>query len=264
MAEELDIKDAEVLPTALSGDDLVKMADAAEARVEAVKRIKKAALAVTTTNDWMDQHGKPYLQASGSKKVGRLFGVSWQLEPAERTDEPDGGVSFTFEGLFSLGTATITAIGARSSKDEFFSRQKSLDLNDVKKAAYTNCIGNGVTSILGITGLTWDDLKEAGISAKDTARVEYKDDKAKQARAEGKISGAQASRLHAIAGERSDETGIPKKDLVDEALAAVYGDNTPDSTTDILKSDYKNVVEKLESLTEADIIGVPEVEKDES
>jgi hypothetical protein len=45
----------------------------------------------------------------------------------------------------------------------------------VKKAAYTNLLGNGITRILGLRNLTWEDLQEfAGISKDQVGRVDYK------------------------------------------------------------------------------------------
>jgi hypothetical protein len=164
---------------AIADDRLVALAEAAEARVEAINRIKRAALRVTNAHDWVDENGRPYLQVSGAEKVGRLFGVSWRIDEPIFEREEDGHFSYTYRGVFSLGAAEIEVIGARSSRDPFFSRSRgqdippsAIDKTDVKKAAYTNCIGNGITRILGIRNLTWDDLRDAGISPDGASRVD--------------------------------------------------------------------------------------------
>jgi hypothetical protein len=59
-------------------------------------------------------------------------------------------------------------------------REKTIDerdnRRDVKMAALTNLLGNGITRLLGIRNLTWDDLeKYAGIKQEDVkGKIEYK------------------------------------------------------------------------------------------
>jgi len=181
---------------AIMDDQLVQIAEAAEKRIEAVKKIKQIALKVTNEHDWTDQGGKPYLQVSGSEKVGRLFGISWRLEEPVKEVHENGHFSYTYKGEFSFHGASIEAIGTRSSKDDFFStryqyedgeRKKinlppsEVDSNDVKKSAFTNCLGNGITRILGIRNLTWDDLKSVGLDSSKIGRIDYKKGKDKPA-----------------------------------------------------------------------------------
>lgn len=165
----------------LGDDQLLAVAEAAERRVDAVNRIKNLSLRVTNHQDWTNQGGKPYLQVSGSEKVARLFGISWRLDPPTREDHNDGHFSYTFKGYFSMGTAEIEVVGTRSSSDPFFAGSKEnpnppseIDRNDVKKGAMTNCIGNGISRLLGIRNLTWEELNAAGISQEKTGKVNYK------------------------------------------------------------------------------------------
>ncbi len=178
MTEEKN--NVENAPIELYSDDLIVKAEQAEKRIEAVKRIKKAALAVTSIHDWVDQNGKPYLQVSGSEKVARLFGISWQIDTPQKTIYDDGHFSYTYKGYFYMGSASIEFEGARSSKDGFFSKSHGSDIppseideNNVKKAALTNTIGNGVTRLLGLRGLTWEDLKSSGIDRTKVGKIEY-------------------------------------------------------------------------------------------
>jgi hypothetical protein len=175
---------------AIADDKLVSMAEQAEKRIEAVNKIKKLSLRVTNAHDWTDQGGKPYLQVSGSEKIARLFGISWRIgEPVKESLE-GGHFSFTYKGEFTISGARIEAIGTRSSKDGFFKAYKwegegdnkqkvelpasEIDAGDVKKGAYTNCIGNGITRLLGIRNLTWEDLAETGITKENVGKVDYK------------------------------------------------------------------------------------------
>ena len=175
-----DIND-ETIPVVLGADNLVQMADMAEKRVQAIKRIKAAALSVTSKHDWIDQNGKPYLQVSGSEKIARLFGISWTIEEPLLTTEEDGHFSYTYKGAFTIGTTPpIDFIGSRGSKDLFFSKShgeaippSEIDRNDVKKAAYTNLLGNGITRLLGLRNLTWEEVESSGIKKDTTAKVKY-------------------------------------------------------------------------------------------
>lgn len=179
-------KDLEILKTeeempVIVSDDLVHMAEHAEKRVEAIKRIKRAALAVTSNYDWVSQNEKPYLQVSGAEKIARLFGISWRIDEPEKTTTKDGHFSYIFKGYFSLGSTEIEAIGSRGSRDPFFSKSHGKDIppseineNNVRKAAYTNLLGNGITRLLGLRNLTWEDLEVSGIEKSKVGRVEYK------------------------------------------------------------------------------------------
>jgi len=183
-------EDRSVLP-AISDDTLVIVAEQAEKRVEAMAKIKRMALKLTNPHDWVDEQGRPYLQASGAEKVARLFGISWRISEPVREALDGGHYGFTYKGEFSLGGATIEAIGTRSSKDGFFKKYKyvgdgdhkerielpvsEIDPGDVKKSAYTNLLGNGITRLLGIRNLTYEDLHEfAGISKDQVTTVEYR------------------------------------------------------------------------------------------
>jgi hypothetical protein len=133
-------------------------------------------------HDWIDQGGKPYLSVSGSEKIARLFGMSWRIDEPELKIEEDGHYGYTYKGYFTLGPTTIEAIGSRGTKDPFFSRARGedkpvseIDRNDVKKAAYTNLLGNGITRMLGLRGMTWEEVKGAGIDQSKTGKVDYGD-----------------------------------------------------------------------------------------
>jgi hypothetical protein len=157
-------------------DMLLSIARQAEARIDAVIKIKQIALKVTNPSDWTDQQGKPYLQASGSEKIANLFNISWRIDEPTMEEEADGTITYNYKGTFTLAGRSIEVEGSRSSRDEFFKKylydqngkrigEKPLDRRDLKMAAMTNLLGNGITRLLGIRNLTWDDLKTyAGIT----------------------------------------------------------------------------------------------------
>jgi len=169
-------------PVTIADDRLIAVAEAAEKRLEAMGKIKRMSLKMTNARDWTDQGGKPYLQVSGAEKIGRLFGISWRIDEPSFEIEEGGHFGYTYKGYFTLGGATIEAIGTRSSKDRFFSKYKdgaelpvsAIDRGDVKKAAYTNLLGSGITRILGMRNLTWEELAEAGIIQDKVSKVSFK------------------------------------------------------------------------------------------
>lgn len=174
---------------AIYNDEIVQIAEQAEKRIEAIKKMKTLSLRVTNAHDWTNQQDRPYLQVSGGEKVARLWGISWRIDDPMMEILEGGHFSFTYKGYFSFNGIEIQAIGTRSSKDGFFTRYgyegegkdkkrielppSEIDKGDVKKAALTNCIGNGITRLLGIRNLTWEDLESAGIKKADVQQITY-------------------------------------------------------------------------------------------
>jgi hypothetical protein len=207
---------SEIFP-AIVDTNIIAIADEAEKRLEALNKIKKVALKLTNRHDWVDQNGKPYLQASGGEKIARLFGVSWRISEPILENLEGGHFSYTYKGEFAVGGASIEAIGTRSSKDGFFKKYKyagderlelpasEIDRGDVKKSAYTNLLGNGITRLLGIRNLTWDDLKEfAGITQDQVGSVEYK----RGGKAQSQVGKAPSSTTKPTTKPGADEPAI--------------------------------------------------------
>jgi len=187
-----EILDGEVVGDSLQvvrkDKSLLQIANEAEKMFDAVIKIKKTALKATNADDWVDQNGNPYLEGSGAEKIAGLFGISWILlnDPQPEFEE-DGHFTYTYRGRFSIGGRTIDIDGSRSSKDPFFKKYdysgpekkekpiSAIDKRDVKMAALTNLLGNGITRILGIRNLTWEDLQEfAGITKEQVTSIQYK------------------------------------------------------------------------------------------
>ena len=173
---EIDTNELDTEISMLSNDNLLAMAEQAERRVEAIKRIMSASLKITNENDWVLIGGVPYLQESGATKVARLFGIGWSISEPILETETDGHFTYTYKGKFTMGGISIEATGSRSSRDEFFTgkedkekgktakKPQDIDKRDVKMSAYTNCINNGIKRILpGLRNLTVEDMANAGL-----------------------------------------------------------------------------------------------------
>lgn len=171
-------------------DDVIAIARHAEERLVAVQKIKQISLMTTNAGDWVDQNGRPYLMASGAEKIAGVFQVSWRFLTPEPTclREADGHFTYSYRAEFSMGGRTIEVEGSRSSRDKFFAQytyegkeksEKDVSARDnerdVRMAAFTNLLGNGITRILGIRNLTYADLQEyGGIAQSQIGKVEYK------------------------------------------------------------------------------------------
>jgi len=191
--KQMALATEEIALQPIADDSLVSIADTAEKRIDAMHRIKTMALKLTNAHDWVDEGGKPYLQSSGAEKVARMFGVCWRVNEPTMDKEEGGHYTYTYTGEFSLGASTIDAVGTRSSKDPFFTKYEYGDIDpetnkkkrtklpaseisrgDVKKSAYSNLLANGITRVLGIRNLTYEDLAKAGISKDTITSIEYK------------------------------------------------------------------------------------------
>lgn len=172
---------------AIADDNLMRVAEMAEKRIDVVVKIKQMALKVTNPEDWVDQNGKPYLLVSGSEKVANLFNISWRIDEPTIETEADGHFTYTLRGMFSIPGRSTSAEGSRSSKDPFFKKydwvngQKvekpisAIDRRDVRMAALTNLLGNGITRLLGIRNMSYDDLEMfAGIKKEMITAIDYK------------------------------------------------------------------------------------------
>jgi hypothetical protein len=221
MSEDLAVYDADVteVSTPIADTTLINLAEQAEKRIDAMNKIKRVAIKLTNVHDWVDQGGKPYIQVSGAEKIARMFGISWRISEPVKDNLEGGHFSYTYKGYFSLAGATIEAIGTRSSKDGFFKKYKyvgsektelpasEIDAGDVKKSAYTNLIGNGITRLLGIRNLTYDDLKEfAGITPEMIGKVDYK----KSGKQQSTVSEEGAQKIKGVCGAITKRT--KKKD----------------------------------------------------
>ena len=172
-------------------DNVIALAERADKMVTALNKIMAAAIRVTTPKDWVMIGGTPYLQESGASKVARLFGIGWQIHPGYPMIErdADGYPTYTYRMTFTMGKQSIEAEGMRNARDEFFAgkktdkdgndkKQKSvdeIDLADVKRAAYTNCLNRGIKAILpGLRNLDASTLEQQGVNVSGSGGYTFK------------------------------------------------------------------------------------------
>ncbi len=148
-------------------------------------KVRVIALKATNHLDWIDQNGQPYLQGPGAEKVMRRFGLRvWDVKREKYTESDDKGDYYYFRYTARVGfneREFIEAVGTCSSRDQFFAMREGkliptseVDITNIEKSAYTNCLSNGVTRFLGIRSVEWKELEEViGIKKDQVQKVEY-------------------------------------------------------------------------------------------
>lgn len=155
-------------------DNILYLAEKAEQYITAMNRIMDAALKITNELDWVLIGGKPYLQESGTTKVARLFGISIQLLGAPTiTCDNEGYKTYTYKARFMLKDQFIECEGSRGMKEDFFAKAgkdkpikkpDEIDERDVKMAAYTNCLNNGIKRLIpNLRNIDTATLEKAGL-----------------------------------------------------------------------------------------------------
>lgn len=167
-------------------DNILYLAEKAEKYIVAMNRIMDAALKITNELDWVLIGGKPYLQESGATKVARLFGISIQLigKPDVSFDN-EGYKTFTYKARFMLKDQFIECEGSRGMKEDFFAKAgkdkplkkpDEIDERDVKMAAYTNCINNGIKRLIpNLRNIDVATLERAGLDVSRISGYTFKD-----------------------------------------------------------------------------------------
>ena len=157
----------------------------AEKQVDVLKKVLGIAVKRTSHLDWVDQSGKPYLTASGAEKLMPLFGVSvsgTREKKFQSEDDIGGSYIYKASGTFSWKGGSIEAIGACSSRDKFFAYDgnsgkfkvlSQVDETNILKSAYSNLMVRGITQLLGIRNLTWEQLAEFGLDKNKVTKVTY-------------------------------------------------------------------------------------------
>lgn len=227
-------------------DDIIA---SAERRVAQIDKIIILSLKRTNANDWVDQNGKPYLVCSGAEKIARLFGVSWKIVKSEKIMTNDEKGQFYFyqvTGVFSLPNKIdmVEAVGTCSSKDSFFAKVKGelkpiseVDETNIMKSAYSNCVVNGLTRLLGIRNLTWEQVEQGGVKKSDAASVRY----ASGGAGGGLVSEAQRKRMWAIMlANKVDKEDVKKYLMTNYSYTEGKSEN-------IKKEDYEKICGWLEN-----------------
>ena len=158
---------AKPLSAAMTEQAITMAEQRIKARMEAESKLRKAALTFTNHLDWIAHKSEsgdllPYLQDIGSEKLMHAFGVEMEVQGHERMDYPDTG---TFEVVVYGRVRALVfsplwypVVGSRWSGDGFFDKGVRTDPGDVRKAAFTSFYNRGVKKVLGLRGVTMEEL----------------------------------------------------------------------------------------------------------
>lgn len=156
-----------------------------EKNVEFFNRVKIIALKMTKPQDWVDMGG-PYLMDRGAQNVAIAFGVDITQEaPRMEWAEDANGRYYMF---IASGRAHakrlnrfVEDIGICSQRDKFFGMSngklkeiQDVDMANIIRKASTNLYNRLVKRVIGLSGVTWDDLAAAGIKRESLQKVEYR------------------------------------------------------------------------------------------
>ena len=194
MANEQNHPGVEIVPAEMGsgGTTLVRIPDdpmaVLEARNRMMERVLSYAISATHPGQWQMLGDKPWPTGPACESMARRCGVSWDKPECERrdtSDEQGPAYTWTYRARFFLpgGIDSIWAEGHCSSRDQFLGTGLAYETRDlpeveegnIRQAAMTNMIVNGVTRLLGVRNLTrerLDALLGAGSSDK-MGRVEY-------------------------------------------------------------------------------------------
>jgi len=184
----------------------------AQKSVENLVKAQQISLRATNKNDWANMNGKPYLLESGVMKVARVWGLSFRNMTVKRVNETVDGtqiIRFIAQVTATSEGREIQGDGIASSDDDFFSLRKDssgepynlplgeVDLNSVRKKALTNAQSRAIKKLLGLGGLTWEDVNAAttGRGGAMAPSVDYGASKAKKQDRTGTANGTAKVRL---------------------------------------------------------------------
>ena len=205
------------------------------------RRYLPLCLKLTSATDWIN-HGtssnpKFSLQASGAEKLCNPLGINWDRPVVikhERQDDDGTYYEYEVEGIVKCQALKRYGwfTGNCSSRDQFFNARGKFDEGDIRKAAFSNWLVNGVTRLAGIRNPTPELLKNAGVDMGKVTTIDYSKNKSAE---EGGlvISEAQGKRLYAICKGNGVEDGQMKAYLLEH-----YGIS---STKEIKRKDYDKI-----------------------
>lgn len=163
-------------------DNIIYLAERADKYIAAMNKIMTAALKITNELDWCLIGGQPYLLESGATKVARLFGISIQVigNPTIEVDR-DGYKTYTYRARFMLRDQYVECEGSRSASEDFFAgkgktkKPDEIDDRDVKMAAYTNCVNNGIKRLIpNLRNIDVATLEAAGLKVSEIRGYTFK------------------------------------------------------------------------------------------
>lgn len=198
-----------------------------ERRSKLLEAAVPIALASTLKSDWCNLQGKPYPMDSAIEKFRVRFGISCTNPRfAREVSEDEKGSRYQWTCMMDFhlpgSSEVLTAIGVASNRKQFYAKagdrwkkQYEIHEDNIKKHAWTNCMHNGITRILGLRGITWEEVEKfVQFKRKDVTAVDY--DGGNKGAATATTSSRPASK--AKAETKSKAKATPKADVAPDAV----------------------------------------------
>jgi hypothetical protein len=158
-----------------------------ERRNNAIEQITIAAIKKLMPTDFIDMGGKPFLQGVGAARLKKYFGI--QVSNVERIPETGyelikeddaGRLRVTYRANYQLGSMVQLGVGVRDTHNKFLCKRgdeykavSEINLPDLDQSARTAMDRDGVSRLLGLSGMTWDYLKTLGFEQGKAPKVTY-------------------------------------------------------------------------------------------
>lgn len=189
---DLEVIEARPLTQMPQTPQIMDSLEAFDNRNRVLDKLRDVAFKATSLKHWSDQGGKPYLDSNGCELIARLAGVCFRpgvfsLETHSDTQGEYYEYTYTGEACLQNGESIIE-IGTCSSRDKFFGRknqqwlpQSEVNRTNIKKKAMANFKARAVKTLLGLDGLSWEDLQQYDprLTPQAVDSVEFKNSKPK-------------------------------------------------------------------------------------
>jgi hypothetical protein len=168
-----------------SGFSVEKEIQEIEKGVELFNRIKIVALKLTKPTDWVDQGASMYLMDRGAENIAIAFGVDiGDVKLTMDWAEDAKGRYYTYVAngrAYSrrLGRS-VEDFGVCSQRDKFFGMAsgklkeiEDVDAANIRRKAVTNLYNRLIKRVVGLSGVTIEDLKASGMDVSKIGKIEY-------------------------------------------------------------------------------------------
>lgn len=167
-----------------------RIADA-EGGIEAINKLRLAALKLLKPRSVIDQAGHPYIKSNAASLIGRLFGVevvNSKWEPKEIINHSDGfpdEMVFKVTGECIFEGKSFPVSGVSTTRDKFFGKKTvdgqkvfkqydEIDFPSLMMKAFTRMNGAAARAALDLNTIDWDEIqKVTGIKKDNVESVEY-------------------------------------------------------------------------------------------
>lgn len=157
-----------------------------EKNVEFFNRVKIVALKMTKPTDWVDQGASMYLMDRGAENIAIAFGVDISgLDLKQEWAEDSKGRYYTYVATGKAYARKlgrwVEDIGVCSQRDKFFGMVggqlkeiEDVDMANIRRKAVTNLYNRLIKRVVGLSGVTVDDLRASGMDVSKIAKVDYR------------------------------------------------------------------------------------------